>query len=87
MLTLEAYLLGVLTAMFLGAGVYFLRFWRETRDSLFLAFAGFFGIEALSSIPLLFVARPSEGLPWVFWIRLLASLLILGAILKKNYGE
>jgi hypothetical protein len=43
--------------------------------------------EGLSRIPLAFVTHPGEGRPWIYCIRLLASLLILVAILKKNYGK
>ena len=84
---IQVFLLGILTTMFLIAAVFFLRFWRETRDMLFLAFAASFTIEGLSRIPLIFIANPGEGLPWVYWVRLIASLLILAAILRKNYGR
>lgn len=84
---IEIFLVGVLTTMFLIAAVFFLRFWRETRDTLFLAFAASFTIEGLSQIPVIFVEHPGEGLPWIYWVRLVASLLILAAILKKNYGR
>ena len=84
---IQPFLLGVLVTMFLAAAVFFLRFWRETGDLLFLAFAAYFTIEGSSRIPLLFVAHPGEGLPWIYWIRLLGSFLILGAILGKNFGK
>ena len=83
----EAFLLGVLACMFVTAALFFLRFWRETRDPLFLAFSASFLVEGFSRVALLFVARPSEGLPWIYWIRLFASLLILVAILRKNSGK
>ena len=81
------FLLGVLVTMFLIAAVFFVRFWRETRDGLFLAFAAYFAVEGLSRIPLLFMPRPGEGAPWIYWLRLAASFLILGAILRKNVGK
>ena len=81
------FLLGVLCAMFITAAAFFFRFWRQTRDGLFLAFAASFLIEGLSRIPLVFMARPGEGAPWIYWVRLCASLLILAAILKKNFGK
>jgi uncharacterized membrane protein HdeD (DUF308 family) len=84
---IPAFLLGVLATMFVAAGVFFLRFWMETRDSFFLAFAASFIIEGLSRIAVLFQSRPNESSPWIYAIRLLASLLILVAILKKNYGK
>ena len=82
---IQAFLLGVLATMFITAGVFFLRFWVETRDSFFLAFSASFMVEGLSRIAVLFQPRPNESSPWIYTVRLLASLLILVAILKKNY--
>lgn len=71
----------------LTAGVFFLKLWRDTRDSFFLAFAAFFLIEGLNRCGVMLLEKPNEGSPWTYLVRLLAFLLILGAILKKNYGE
>jgi uncharacterized membrane protein HdeD (DUF308 family) len=84
---IQGFLLGVLAMMFVTAGIFFLRFWKETHDSFFLAFAASFTIEGLSRVAVLFQPRPNESSPWIYAIRLLASLLILWAILKKNYGK
>jgi uncharacterized membrane protein HdeD (DUF308 family) len=84
---LEPFLLGVLAALSITAGVFFLKFWRETRDSFFLAFAASFIIEGLNRVTLLAMARPNEGAPWTYIVRLLSILLILAAIVKKNYGK
>jgi hypothetical protein len=35
----------------------------------------------------LFLAKPNEGSPYIYIVRLLAFLLILAAILHKNYGK
>lgn len=83
----EAFFAGMLAMMFWTAAIFFLRFWRETRDLLFLAFAASFTIEGLTRVPHLFLARPSEGAPWIYWVRLGASLLILAAIIRKNAGR
>ncbi|HYP07808.1 MAG TPA: DUF5985 family protein [Bryobacteraceae bacterium] len=87
MTTAEAFLLGLLTAMFLTAAVFFLRFWKETRDRFFLTFAGSFFVEGVSRVALLFVDRPSQPHSIIYVIRMLASLLIVWAILQKNYGK
>lgn len=87
MSTNEAYLLGVLTTMFLTAAMFFLRFWRQTRDRFFLSFAASFAVEGLSRVALLFVERPSQPHPALYVVRMLASLLIVWAILQKNYGK
>lgn len=83
----EGFLLGVLATMFIIAAVYFLKFWNETRDSFFLAFAASFLVEGISRVFVLFQPKPNESSPWIYIIRLLASLFILAAILKKNYGK
>ena len=83
----DGFLLGAIaTASFTGA-LFFLRFWTKSRDFLFLSFAIFFFVEGVNRVALLFVFRPSEGSPWIYSARLGALLLILGAILHKNYGE
>jgi hypothetical protein len=82
----EIFLLGVLTAMFLIAAAFFLRFWVDTKDALFLAFAASFFLEALSRIALLGVEHPNEANTFIYLVRLVASLLIVIAILRKNYG-
>jgi uncharacterized membrane protein HdeD (DUF308 family) len=83
---LAPFLLGVIAMSSLVAAAYFLKFWRGTRDVLFLAFAAFFLIEAANRTALVFFAKPNEGSPWIYVIRLLALLGILAAILHKNYG-
>jgi uncharacterized membrane protein HdeD (DUF308 family) len=86
MTRIQAFLLGITVMMSTTAGVFFLKFWRSTRDVLFLAFAAFFLLEALDRTTLFIFARDNEGSPLVYFIRLLATLAILAAILKKNYG-
>lgn len=84
---IETFLIGVISTGSLLAALFFLKFWRETRDSFFLAFAASFTIEGLSRVAVLFFFRPNEGNPWFYLVRLLAFLLILLAILRKNYGR
>lgn len=81
---LDVFLLGFVTASSLVAGLFFLRFWRETRDLLFLGFAAFFLIEALSETLALTLSRPNEGAAWLFLMRLGATVAVLGAIVWKN---
>ncbi|MEO8657365.1 MAG: DUF5985 family protein [Bryobacteraceae bacterium] len=84
---IEPFLVGIVVAASIVAGLFFLKFWRETRDSFFLCFAAFFTIEGLSRISLLFIATPHEGRPEIYLVRLFASLLILTAIIRKNFGK
>ena len=85
--TIETFLVGVIATASITAGLFFLKFWRDTRDSFFLAFAASFTIEGLNRAAMLFLQRPNEGSPWIYLVRLFAFLLILIAILRKNYGS
>jgi uncharacterized membrane protein HdeD (DUF308 family) len=80
------FLLGIIATGSVMAGIFFLKFWKHTKDFLFLAFAIAFIIEGFSRASVIFLAKPNEGSPWIYLVRLLASLLILIAILKKNYS-
>ena len=84
---LEGFLLGIIAATSFAASLYFLKFWRKTRDSFFLLFAASFFIESLNRAATLFIAHPNKGNPWIYLVRLFAFLLILAAIVKKNYGK
>lgn len=81
---IAAFLLGVIVTASLVAGAFFFKFWRQTRDTLFLAFAAAFIIEGLNRIGFLFVARPNEASPAFYVVRSIAFLLILTAIVRKN---
>ena len=81
---IDGFLLGVIATGSMAAAVFFLKFWRETHDFLFLAFSIFFIVEALNRAGHLFMARPSEGNPWIYLLRLFSLVLIFSAILKKN---
>jgi hypothetical protein len=66
------------------AGLFFLRFWRETRDRLFIIFAGAFWILGLQRLALTFSHTMVEDDTGLYLVRLFAFLLILGAIVDKN---
>lgn len=83
-MTLYDFLAGMVTAGYLLAGLFFLRFWRRTADSLFLAFAWAFWLLGLAQALLAFATVPLEERSWIFLIRLGAFLLILLAIARKN---
>jgi uncharacterized membrane protein HdeD (DUF308 family) len=84
---IDSFLLGVVVTTWFIAGVFFLKFWRDTRDSLFLSFSIAFLIEGVNRTGLLFSAHPNEASPWVYVVRLIAFFLILAAIVKKNYAS
>jgi uncharacterized membrane protein YoaK (UPF0700 family) len=81
---LADFLSGALTASFLVAGILFLRFWRRTRDRLFLAFAVAFGLLALNQLVAAILGAGDERTPYTYALRVLGFVLILVAIVDKN---
>lgn len=65
-------------------GLFFLRFWRETRDRLFLAFAVAFFIFAANRVVIRLAERDSEELLPVYGLRAAAFLVIILAIIDRN---
>lgn len=80
------FLAGAVSAGFLVAGLFFLRFWRRSRDGLFAAFAIAFWLLGLNQALLTFSSVPAEERTWLFLLRLAAFVLILAAIWRKNAG-
>jgi hypothetical protein len=78
------FLIGVIVTTSLTASLYFLKFWKQTRDPLFLAFSAAFLIEGINRLPRLFIDHATESSPTTYVIRGFAFLLLLGAILFKN---
>ena len=66
------------------AALFFLRFWRQTRDSFFLFFAAAFAIDALARFVLGFAELSEETQPLVYGARLITFGLIIVAIIRKN---
>jgi hypothetical protein len=64
--------------------VFFLRFWQQSRDRLFLWFAIAFFVLSLSYALLGLVTFASEWRVYVFVVRLFAFCLILYGIFEKN---
>lgn len=81
---IEPFLLGVIVTASFAVAAFFLKFWRKTRDLLFLGFAAAFIIEGLNRFSFLLLPHPNEGAPLIYGVRLFAYLLILAAIVHKN---
>lgn len=75
---------GALVAAYLTAGLFFLRFHRDTRDRLFLIFGIAFWVLALQRAALSLMTEQGGNHTYVYLLRLVAFLLILGAIIDKN---
>jgi len=84
-LPLSAFLAGLLTMGFVVGAVFFLRFWRTTRDRLFLAFAGGFALLALNFALPTVMRLPDSRLDEVFLLRVAAFVLIGGPVVWRNW--
>jgi len=84
---LDYFHLGFIAACSLVAGLFFLRFYRSTRDPLFLAFLIFFVVQGCTNAAILELPHPNIGTPMIFLIRLLSVLVVLAAILWKNLAK
>jgi hypothetical protein len=66
------------------AALFFLRFWRETQDRLFLLFSIAFVLLGITRLGLAVSHLKMEAnTPW-YWVRLAAFVIIFVAIVDKN---
>ena len=86
-MSLLPFLSGAVTMGFAVAAIFFLRFWRDTRDGLFLSFALAFLLLGLVQALLALGNVPVEERSWIYLIRLGAFLIILAAIVRKNLSS
>lgn len=75
---------GALIFGYLIASLFFLRFWRRTRDGLFIWFAVAFCLMAINQLALAFLDVPDDEMHYIYLIRISAFVLILWAIVWKN---
>ena len=66
------------------AGLFFVRFWRNTGDRLFALFGAAFWLLSMSWLLLALFDPTHEGRPYVYAIRLLAFALIIVAMIDKT---
>ena len=86
------FLSGVTTATFFASSVFFVKFWRASRDKFFLLFAmacALLGLERLT-LAIFFPSHnsdlvdPGEAQFWIYLIRAAAFSLILLAFIQRN---
>ncbi len=82
MSTYMAMLAGAIMVSAWAISVFFLRFWRKTRDRLFGYFAVSFLLLGIERVSILVTEGEARSL--VYLIRLGAFLLIIFAIIDKN---
>lgn len=76
--------MGAIAMASLTAAIFFLRFWKDTGDRLFLIFSVAFALLAITRLGLAMSTSQLEGHTHWYWLRLVAFLLILVAIIDKN---
>jgi uncharacterized membrane protein YoaK (UPF0700 family) len=81
---MDQLMMGMIAMASWVAGLFFLRFWRDTRDRLFLIFAVAFWLLGGTRIALALMTERAEH-EHLYWVRLLAFVLILVAIIDKNW--
>ena len=79
-----AFISGLLVAGYAVAALFFLRFWRATRDALFAWFAGAFALLAVQRVALASAAALPFEIHWYYLLRLLAFVFIIVGIVGKN---
>jgi hypothetical protein len=84
---MEAFLSGAIAMGCGAAGLFFLRFWRDTGDRLFGSFCAAFWMLGATRIGLALSQETAEGQTHWYWLRLAAFALILAAIVDKNFRQ
>ena len=78
------FLAGAVTVGYIVGAAFFLRFWRKTKDRLFLAFASAFVLFAINQATVDMLGVLFEPQSFAYVLRILGFVLILAAILDKN---
>ncbi|MDP1913280.1 DUF5985 family protein [Brevundimonas sp.] len=66
------------------AALFFLKFWRRTNDTLFLAFAAAFLLMATTPLLTIVMKVPREEQSPFYLLRLLAFLILIVAVVAKS---
>lgn len=81
---MNLFISGVLVTGYVVAALFFLRFWKQSRDRLFIFLAAAFALLAVQRGALAAVEQGVPNSTWLYALRLLGFLLILAAIIDKN---
>ena len=76
--------LGGSTLACLAIALFFLRFWRETGDRLFAAFAAAFLVFGVNRLILSLTSEDADGRTYAYLVRFLAFMLVVWGIVDKN---
>lgn len=81
---LKVLLNGAVMMGYLACALFFLRFWKQSRDRLFGFFATAFALMGINSAIATLLSVDDEQRHYLYVVRLIAYLLILYAIWDKN---
>ena len=81
---MNSFMSGANMVLYVVASLFFVRFWRRTKDALFLSFAVAFGLMAVEKVAVEGLRSHDETAPYLYLLRLLSFLAIISAIVRKN---
>ena len=81
---MNQFLWGALSSLCIVACLFFLSFWRRTKDRLFAALSAGFGLLALHWAGLGIVNPGSETRHYLYVVRFLAFAVIIWGVIDKN---
>ena len=81
---LNQFLAGAASVSLLVIAMFFIRFWKRTRDRLFLFFASAFLILMLERLIRASMEIETEWAPYVYMVRLAAFVVIIIGVVDKN---
>lgn len=81
---MTAFVLGASASACLAIAVFFLRFWKDTGDRLFAAFAGAFFVFGVNRLILTLTDENEDGRVYAYVLRFLAFMLVVWGIVDKN---
>ncbi len=81
---LRAMLNGAVAMTCLACALFFLRFWKQSKDRLFAFFSLAFSLMAVNAVAAALLDASDERRHFIYVARLVAFLLIIYAIWDKN---
>lgn len=69
------------------AALFFLKYWRQTRDRFFIMFALAFVIDSVGRFALAMIGAAEDFEPYAYLTRLLMFALIIAAVIDKNSSQ
>jgi hypothetical protein len=84
LLRIDRFLAGSTSMSLLLIALFFLKFWRQTHDRLFVFFSGAFALLMVERVIRSSMDAETDWAPYVYSVRLAAFVLILIGIVDKN---